>query len=370
MRTLLKTVGAAGALFLLIGSLAGQEAKPPERWSKEKAAAWYAKQPWLVGCNFIPSTAINQLEMWQAETFDPKTIDRELGWAADKLGFNSARVFLHDLAYDADPKGFKQRLDTFLTIADKHGIRPMLVFFDDCWNPEPKVGKQPEPRPGIHNSGWMRSPGPKVVNDPKAWGRLDRYVSDIVMTFGKDRRILMWDLYNEPGNEKQGDRSLPLLEQVFAWARRAGPEQPLTAGLWRYDKEFARLNAYQEAASDVITFHHYGKADDLRRLIGRLRQRDERPLVCSEWMARTNHSTAADNLPVFAEEKVGCYNWGLVAGKTQTVYPWGSKANAPEPKVWFHDLFRADGTPFDAREVELFRKYTAEVRKQEKAPRP
>src|SRR4029077_2592941 len=45
-------------------------------WTKERARAWADSTGWLVGSNFIPSTAINQLEMWQAATFDPRTIDR------------------------------------------------------------------------------------------------------------------------------------------------------------------------------------------------------------------------------------------------------------------------------------------------------
>src|SRR5262245_26422156 len=240
------------------------------RWSAEQAAAWQKKQPWLVGCNFIPSTAVNQLEMWQADTFDPRTIDRELKWAAG-IGMNTVRVFLHDLVYDADPKGFKDRLRKYLEIAHSHKIRTTLVFFDDVWNPEPKLGKQPAPRPGVHNSGWMRSPGPKTVNDPKSWERLKRYVTDIVYTFYNDRSILMWDLYNEPGNEGQVNKSMPLMKEVFAWARAQRPEQPLTVGLWRYDKAFKELNDAQLAMSDVITFHHYGPAKDLERLIGDLK---------------------------------------------------------------------------------------------------
>jgi hypothetical protein len=344
---------ALAAVHLVAPFAAGQEKTAP-RWPAAKANEWYAAQPWLVGCNFIPSTAVNQLEMWQADTFDPTTIDRELGWAADKLRFNTVRVFLHDLAYAADPKGFKERVNKFLEIAERHKIRPMLVLFDDCWNPDPKIGKQPAPRPGVHNSGWMRSPGPKVVNDPKNWGRLETYVTDVVTTFGKDKRVLAWDLYNEPGNEKQVNRSLPLLQATFAWARAANPDQPLTSGIWRYDAEFRKLNDYQLAASDITSFHHYGKADELRRHIDDLKKLG-RPVVCTEWMARTHHSNVATHLPVFAETGVACYNWGLVSGKTQTIYPWGSKPGSPEPKTWFHDLFRADGTPFDAREVELFR---------------
>src|SRR5690348_4538476 len=122
-------------------------------WSAEKANTWYSQHKWICGANFLPSNAINQLEMWQAQTFDPATIDRELGWAAD-IGFNTVRTFLHDLAWEVDPCGFKQRLSQFLEIASRHGIRPMLVIFDDCWNSDPKIGPQPVPQAGVHNSGW------------------------------------------------------------------------------------------------------------------------------------------------------------------------------------------------------------------------
>ncbi len=224
----------------------------PERWSRERANAWYAKQPWLVGCNFIPATAINQLEMWQADTFDPKTIDRELGWAED-LGFNTMRVFLHDLAWEADPAGFKKRVGQFLEIADRHKIRPLLVLFDDCWNQQPKPGKQPAPIPGVHNSGWVQSPSTASVLNPKTWRRLERYVKDVVGTFGNDPRVLFWDLYNEPGNNSLNEKSLPLVEAVFRWGRAAKPSQPLSVGVWY---ENAKLNKFQLDASDVMGARH------------------------------------------------------------------------------------------------------------------
>lgn len=328
--------------------------KLPERWSPEKANAWYAKQPWLVGCNFIPSSAINQLEMWQADTFDAKTIDRELGWAAG-IGFNTVRVFLHDLVWEADAPGLKKRIEQYLDIADRHKIRTMFVFFDDCWNKDPKIGKQPEPIPGAHNSGWMQSPGQAVVNNPKERARLERYVKDILGTFGTDERVLLWDLYNEPGNEKQGDKSLPFLKDVVRWARDAKPSQPLTVGVWFNNQ---KLNEFQLANSDVITFHNYDNAAHLRKEIGELKKHG-RPLICTEYLARTHFSRFQTHLPIFKEEKVGCYNWGFVSGKSQTIYPWGSKKGTPEPKVWFHDVFRADGTPFDAKEVALIRKLTS-----------
>jgi Cellulase (glycosyl hydrolase family 5) len=335
------------------------------RWSAEQANEWYSRQPWLVGCNFIPSNAVNQLEMWQAETFDPGTIDCELELAAS-IGFNTVRTYLHDLAWEADTAGFKERLNTFLDIAARHGIRPILVIFDDCWNSDPSIGSQPAPKPGIHNSGWVQSPGLSVVNsDPSAWDRLERYVTDILGSFAGDQRILLWDLYNEPGNSGNCAASLPLLEAVFRWARAVNPSQPLTAGVW-FDCE--ELNTFQLAASDIITFHNYCPADDLERQIAELK-RLGRPVICTEWMARTRHSLVNTILPIFVRENVGCLNWGLVAGKTNTIYPWQDSVGGSNlgmtlseqdlhPKVWFHDLFHADGSPYDQNEIELFRQYT------------
>jgi hypothetical protein len=323
------------------------------RWTNDAANAWHAGQPWLVGCNFIPSTAVNQLEMWQADTFVAPAIARELGWAAG-LGMNTARVFLHDLAWQSDPAGFLARLDRFLGLAAGRGIRPMLVLFDDCWNATPQAGPQPAPIPGAHNSGWLQSPGVAVVNDPSGWDRLERYVRGVVGAFGQDARVLAWDLYNEPGNSGQGERSLPLLRAAFEWARGAQPAQPLTAGVWT---DLLAMNAFQIENSDVVTFHNYSGADDLAAQIADLR-RHGRPLLCTEWLRR-GHSEVAACLPVFHRGRVGCYNWGLVSGKTQTIYPWGAPPGGPEPAVWFHDLLRPDGAPFDAEEARLFRTLVA-----------
>lgn len=336
------------------------------RWSVEKANEWYARQPWLTGCNFIPSNAINQLEMWQAETFDPATIECELAWAAD-LGFNTVRTFLHDLVWEADAAGFKERIKCFLDIASRNGIRPILVIFDDCWNSDPRIGAQPAPKPGIHNSGWVQSPGLDVVNrGPSAWGRLESYVTDIISSFAQDDRILFWDLYNEPGNSGNGAKSLPLVKSVFEWARAVNPSQPLSVGLWFNNR---KLNEFQLAASDIITFHNYRPAKHLARQISKL-ETHARPVICTEWMARTTGSLVRTHLPVFARKKVGCINWGLVAGKTNTIYQWQNLADYSNPQatlmvqdsnssIWFHDLLSSDGTPYDQTEIELFRKYTA-----------
>ena len=320
------------------------------RWSKEQAQTWYEQQPWLVGCNFIPSTAINQIEMWQSETFDPDTIERELGWAAG-LGFNTVRIYLHDLVWQADAAGFKSRINTYLEIAARHTLRTLFVLFDDCWNDHPQLGRQPQPIPGVHNSGWMRSPGSAFVTDPNHWTVLKEYVTDVIATFAQDSRVLMWDMYNEPGNEGMGATSIPLLNKAFEWARSVAPTQPLTTGVYSDNQE---LSSVQLVISDITTFHHYRDAASLTQQIQELKALG-RPLICTEYMARTRDSRFETHLLIFKREHVGCYNWGLVKGKTQTVYPWGSKPGTPEPDVWFHDILREDGTPFSDEEVKFIK---------------
>jgi len=323
-------------------------------WSSKQANDWYKKQGWLVGANFLPSTAINQLEMWQAETFDKATIDKELGWAAS-IGMNVMRVYLHDLAWKADASGFKQRMDEFLVIADKHKIKILFCIFDDCWNPDAKIGQQPEPRPGVHNSGWVRSPNKETHDDITQWNYLEEYVKDILTRFKNDKRILMWDLYNEPANSGYGMGSFPLLKKVFEWAWAVRPSQPLTVGIWFM--EYPEINKYQLEHSDVISFHNYSDTNSLKKAIDSL-QKTGRPVICTEYMARTNNSKFITHLPVFKRTHVGAINWGLVSGKSNTIFPWESKEGSPEPNPWFHDIFRKDGTAFDKKEVEIIKQLT------------
>ena len=321
-----------------------------QRWSQEQAQAWYEQQPWPVGCNFIPSTAINQLEMWQSQTFDPDAIERELGWAAG-LSFNTVRVYLHNLIWQADAPGFKSRISTYLEIAERHAISTLFVLFDDCWNDHPQLGPQPQQIPGVHNSGWVRSPGSAFVTDPNYWTVLKEYVTDVIATFAQDDRILMWDMYNEPGNEGMGATSIPLLKKAFEWARAVAPTQPLTTGVYSDNQE---LSSVQLEMADIVTFHNYQDTASLTRQIHELKALG-RPVICTEYMARTRESRFETHLPIFKREHVGCYNWGLVKGKTQTVYPWGSKPGTQEPDVWFHDILREDGTPFSDNEVKFIK---------------
>ncbi|MBX7124748.1 MAG: 1,4-beta-xylanase [Cyclobacteriaceae bacterium] len=341
------------SFMILVLGMAMHNALSQTIWTPSQANDWYQRQPWRIGCNFIPSTAINELEMWQEESFDPVTIDRELGWA-QSLGFNTVRVYLHNLPWESDAIGFKRRINQFLEIADKHQILSLFVLFDDCWNDSPRPGKQPAPRPGVHNSGWVQAPGKSRVLEPDTWGSLEKYVKDILFTFKDDKRIWMWDLYNEPGNSGLEEKSLPLLTRVFEWAWSVRPSQPLTCATWTSDKAFLRLNDFQLRSSDVISFHNYNDATSLETEILQLKQ-SGKPVVCTEYMARTNGSRFVTHLPIFRQHQVGAINWGLVSGKTNTIFPWGSKPGSPEPAVWFHDIFRKDGSPVDSSEVRFIR---------------
>lgn len=365
-------------LFLLFsGFLVPYVSAQNPRWSEERANDWYSRQPWLVGSNYIPKSAINELEMWQADTFDPKQIDLELGWA-EGLGMNTMRVFLHDLLWQQDAAGFEKRLDQFLTIASRHHIRPLLVLFDSCWDPRPHLGRQPAPRPGIHNSGWVQSPGARALTDPTQIPRLKAYVQGVVGAFAKDDRILGWDIWNEPGADNQGSyretelkpaekvaRIVILLPQAFGWAREMNPSQPLTSGVYDIDEtldpekqdEIARI---QLRESDVITFHNYSWPESFRSEIRWLR-RLHRPILCTEFMARSVGSTFDTILPIARQEHVAAINWGFVAGKTQTYYPWESWDHPyvkDQPPVWFHEVLHPDGTPYRQAEVDLIKELT------------
>lgn len=346
----------------------------PARWSKAEANAWYAKQPWPAGSNYVPSNAINELEMWQAATFDPKRIDEELGWA-QSLGMNTMRVFLHDLLWKQDAAGFKQRIDQFLTIAAKHHIKPIFVLFDSCWDPEPVLGPQHPPIPGVHNSGWVQSPG-VAMDDRSQYPRFEQYVKDIVGSFAKDDRILAWDMWNEPNNPGGGDydarepkdkfdRVAELLPQVFDWARSMHPTQPLTSGLWEHPDwspsgHLDAIERTQVEKSDIISFHNYGWPEDFLKRVEQLKPYG-RPLICTEYMARGAGSTIDGVMPLGKKLDVGMVNWGFVSGKSQTILPWDSwqrPYTLQQPTLWFHDLLHADGKPYREREAQIIRALT------------
>ena len=368
-RAVAAIAGAAARSHGLGGSSA---LVPRARWSAGRARGWAAETGWLLGCNFTPSTAGNQLELWQAATFDPETIDRELGWAAE-LGMNSIRLFLHDLAFEVDPSGFLDRVDEVLGIAASHAVSVLPVLFDGIWDPDPRPGPQREPRPGIHNSTWVQGPGAAIVADRTRWPALRPYVDAVLGRFGQDPRVVAWDLFNEPDSpnlaharrdparkqELVGD----LLELVWDWAEAADPAQPLTVGVYlfphRRAERASRVARTAIERSDVISFHCYAGEAGLTATIDAL-ERHGRPLVCTEWMGRPTSPVALAR--VLHDRGVGAYTWGLVDGRTQTRYPWTSWVRRSRPDaVWFHELLHADGRPYDASEAALLRELSPRI---------
>ena len=371
------------------------------RWSEEKIWNWYNNQPWLIGTNFITSSSINQLEFWQEKTFDPDLIDKELKLSAS-IGMNTHRVFLHDLLWQQDSMGFLSRIDKFLEISHKNGIKTLLVFFDDVWHPMPKLGKQPEPIPHVHNSGWVQSPGAKILYDSLSHNKLKSYVKGIIGKFANDQRVLGWDLYNEPGQkgisshnipkersidlykkvgikitdnnyseynlneidpkDKKQKYTLSLLKYTVKWAREVNPSQPLTIGIYEWDIKWDSMNNLSELNqfilnnSDIISFHSYASKKEVLRKVNEL-QNYNRPILCTEYIAREYENTFENVLPIFNDNKIGAYNWGLVSGKTNTIYPWkrwDSTYTGP-PKKWHHDIFYKDGKPYSSDEIELIK---------------
>ena len=238
------------------------------------------------------------------------------------------------------------------------------------------LGRQHPPKPHVHNSGWVQSPGAAILGNPQRHTELRPYVEGVLRRFGNDKRVQAWDLFNEPDNDNtdsykqqelanKHEMALLLLRSVFAWARAVNPDQPLTVGVWR-GEDFADAGPKTDVArvavetSDVISFHAYNDANGVEKRIAALR-RHGRPPLCTEYLARSFGSTIQTVLPVLKANETGAYTWGLVAGKTQTIYPWSSwtKPFDAEPPVWHHDLFRRDGTPYDAAEVRVIRSLTA-----------
>jgi hypothetical protein len=339
-------------------------------WTEEKANTWYNSQPWYVGANFLPSTAINQLEMFRGDSFDPATIDREFGYAKS-LGMNVMRVYLHDLMYTNDAKGFKNRLNKVLELAARHRIKLLLTIFDSCWDPYPVWGVQRAPKPFLHNSGWVQSPGKEIIMDEAKFAKMESYVKWLMKNFGNDDHVLAWDVWNEPDNMNnpayvkqelvnKAEYILPLLKKTFEWARAGNPSQPLTSGVWAgnwaSDNDLRPIERVQIEESDIISFHCYDKPSDFENKIKHL-QRYNRPIICTEYMARPNGSTFQGFLPIAKKYKVGMINWGFVDGKSQTIYPWDSwtKTYTGEPPLWFHDIFRRNGTPYKKEETDFIK---------------
>jgi hypothetical protein len=310
--------------------------------------------------------------MFQESTFNIEEIAKEISWAKN-IGFNSLRVYLHDLLWE-EKHQFLVRFNDFLDCCQNYEIKPVIVLFDDCHYPFPELGPQPLPVRGIHNSGWKQSPGHKIVteifklNAKQHLDRLQKYTQELLELYKDDARILMWDLYNEPGQFGIGEKSFTFLEYVWNWAHEIRPSQPLTSCIdGAIGDSIILLNKIK---SDIITFHTY-EAEKLEPTIKELRSIG-RPLMCTEYMAREYGTTFEFCLPIFKKYNIACYNWGLVAGRSQTNFNWETILHLneqrdqgnliyegdslTEPDEWFHDIFRQDGSSFKDEETAFIKK--------------
>lgn len=353
--------------------LAAADSRARERWTESEAKSWYYDQPRMFGANYVMTYAVTPTEMWQADptipganTFNINTIKNELDKARD-TGFNTLRVTLSYEVWKADRDGFMSRLGQFINESAARGIRPTLIFWDDVnftTNPnvqfrEPYLGRQADPVPGMHNSQWTGTGGAAVRNNPSNWALprtssmpgagAKQYIQDIIGTYANDNRVLMWNGYNEPG----GGGAASLVQATATWAREMNPIQPISFDAWG-----GGLDGVAIGESDVISYHNYsgppGVTDGVKQML-----RTGRPVILTEWMARTFGSTIPDVLPDLQELGVASYNWGLVNGDQQTHWPWGSppQTQTTEPPLWFHDLYRRDGTPYKADEIALYKHY-------------
>jgi len=328
-----------------------------QRWTKEKANDWYKQFGWLCGMNYIPANAINYTAMWDKVSFSPEVIDREMA-LAESIGMNCARVVLQYAVYEEDPDYFIKALDKFLEICDKHNVKVMPCFFDDCAfgvNTDPIIGVQPEPLEGWYAWAWSPSPGYTMVIDERNHPKLEKYVKDVMIRFKNDQRIFVWDLYNEPTNTTMPERSLPLVKKVFAWAKEVSPDQPLTIGFWNDNKD---LNDIILENSDIITFHCYDTAVKTKDRMNQYLSYG-RPVICTEWMNRVARSKIEGILHLFRENNVGSMLWGLINGKTQTHLSWGHRPeHLPYKGEWQHDLYHGDFTPYDDNEINIIKELT------------
>lgn len=338
------------------------------QWTAQQAQDWWKAQEWPVGCTYTPTYAVNQYECWQADSFNPDIIDREFG-LCEGLGFNVVRMYLHEDLWLADADGFKGRISKVLELAAKHGLRLTFTFFTNGGNSNEKPGPQPEPKDGIHGGGhWVQSPKDEIFFDESRWTDLKNYVQDILRSFGKDNRILYWCIYNEPENLRSKTRyrnALPLMRKLYEWAWEVRPDQPLTSSIWygrggggAYRRAWD-IFSYACLNSDIICFHCYQPVYELDTFVKELAV-FHRPMVCEEYIARTQGSTFDRCLPFLKQEKIGAISWGLAEGKCKWRYPREHKAGDPEPEVWFHSLYDENYKPFSEIEQDMIRRVTAE----------
>ena len=350
-----------------------------QRWSKERIWEWYNNRPWMRGCNYMSASSANRVDTWQELGFEERMVEteRELALVRD-TGFNTIRIIPEFVVWQKEHDGFMERFDRYLDLCWKYGISCMVVLANDCMPPKTERWKLPDIGPqtydwGYHGGkkhsqhGTHTGPAPHYyLDDPETAAEYFEMVRELITKYKDDERICIWDLYNEPGNSQRDGLTMPNLKKIFEIAREIDPIQPLTVAVWRLRGEMktplSEVEQYALDNSDIISYHYYEGFLEHVKLIKRLKQ-EGRPIINTEWLGRCLHNNVFDVFPLFYLEKIGCYNWGFVAGKYQTYEPWEGtwdRYNSGEQRdvdftKWFHDLYRPNLRPYDPREIDLIK---------------
>ncbi|MBQ9098008.1 MAG: cellulase family glycosylhydrolase [Clostridia bacterium] len=353
-----------------------------QQWSKEQAWEWYKAQPWIRGFNGYPQNCVNRIAMWQAHNHQAVIAQIEKEFAlARETGLNAVRAIIQFEVWYYEHDSFMANLEEYLNLAQRYGIKVMLCLGNDCtvpkddWKPvvfgEQNVdwGWHSGIRKGPHAKGY-RAPGYMMADDPEYLPEYYRMVDELAAKYAKDERIHIWDVWNEIGNGRRGQMSVPYMEKFFEIIRSHDPIQPLTADCYHYDDN-AEVSAPEALCalelSDVITFHCYGSYQKTIKVIEFLK-RYGRPLINNEWLNRIHKNRVEELFPLFYLEGIGSYHWGLIQGFSQTYEPWGSyfdKIADPdyegdlELTLLQHDLYRFNGLPYVAKEIAIIKEFAA-----------
>ena len=388
---------AAAALAATASASAARTAP----WTKERAWKWYDAQPWIRGCNYMPASAANHLELWQSYGSEERfaEVEREMA-LAERAGFNTMRVILAKWGFSVwyhDHDGFMRNFERTLAVFARHGIRAIVVLGNDCSRPKelwelPKLGPQSWDlgyhggRKKSETASYPDAVGYTMLDDPVLRPKFFEMCEELVGKYAQDDRILLWNVWNEPGQSNRGEKTVVDMRELFGRLWKIDPKQPLAADLfwgdygmgpghaneWAWQGTptghklgFLRAQKLAGELSDIISYHCYDAYAFQVRLIRELKDFYGRPLVNTEWLARCRHCNVEELYPLYYLERIGAVNWGLVAGAYQTYEPWEGMWEEVERgggkgydlTKWFHDLYRPSHRPYDPREIDLIRKF-------------
>ena len=375
--------------FAALAAVNGAFAERQGPWTKERAWEWYNAQPWIRGCNYMPASCANRVDQWQEYGSEARFEEMEREMALmEKDGFNAVRIILGDMGFAvwrAEHDGMMKRFDRMLDIFGRHGVRVILVFGNDCSRPKPlwtlpKMGEQPWDL-GYHGGRKLSQHGSfpgmigyTVLDEPDLREEFFKMCEEFLTKYAHDKRILFWNLWNEPGNNSRGQVSAPHIRRLFKLAWKIDPDQPLSSDIWT-TSGVNWTNGCAEAVgaelNDIESYHTYSNLKEQIAYAKKVKEYFGRPMVNTEWMARLFKCDIFDCYPFFAQNRIGCTMWGYVNGKYQTHEPWESmwKWVEADPAAleqldftkWFHDLYRPSLRPYDPNEIAIIRHINAQA---------